>query len=66
MNLACKAVLETVTDMDYASEEDVTTYNNEPTDPYGEAIEKDPIAVIRSVVRIVSTYFSHFSQGILF
>jgi hypothetical protein len=53
VNLVCKAVLETVTDMDNASEEDdvaAVTYNNVLTDPYGEAVEKDPIAVICSVV----------------
>jgi hypothetical protein len=46
--------------MDMASEEsDVAgvTYDA-PDNTFCETIEKDPIAVIHNVVRIVSTYFS--------
>jgi hypothetical protein len=59
VNLACKAVLEMITDMDYASEESdvaAVTYNI-PTNTFCENIKKDPIAVICNVVQIVSTYF---------
>lgn len=60
MNLACKAVLDNITDMDCASEEsDVAAVTYVPANTFCETIEKDPIAVIRNVIRIVSIYFSH-------
>lgn len=62
MNLACKAVLEKVTDMNCASEEPgVAAVTYAPVSTFCESIEKDPIAVIRNVVRIVSDCFSHYS-----
>ena len=58
MNLACKAVLEKVTDMDCAGEEsDMTIATYAPAGTFDANIINDPIAVICNVVCIVSNHF---------
>ena len=58
MNLACKAVLEKITDMDCAGEEsDMTIATYVPAGTFGANIINDPIAVIRNVICIVSNRF---------
>ncbi|KAH8993548.1 hypothetical protein EDB86DRAFT_2805547, partial [Lactarius hatsudake] len=57
VNLACKAVLGAITNMDLANEDsDITAVVHDdyaPTNDFGEAMSKDPIAVIHNVVRII-------------
>jgi hypothetical protein len=51
VNLACKAVLDKVTDMSCAGKEaDVTAVTYAPASTLCGTFEKDPIAVIRNVV----------------
>lgn len=54
MNLACKAVLTLITKMEYASEQ-ATDYvpGGVPAVSVMEAIDRDPIATMRSLIRTV-------------
>ena len=65
MNLACKAVLGAITNMDFAHQDSdvaVVTHDHTPADCFDEAIAKGPVAVIRTVIRIISTllFSEHF------
>lgn len=54
VNLACKAVLSTITNLDYAAE-NANDYVPEPVetepDTFIDAVFRDPIATVRSLVR---------------
>lgn len=55
VNLACKAVLSALTNLDYAAEPSTDaeyTYSLE-------AIENDPIATLRALIRVVSLHILH-------
>ena len=54
VNLACKAVLTSITNMEYASEQ-ATEYVLEgmPADSVMNVIDRDPIATLRSLIRTV-------------
>ena len=50
VNLACQAVLGALTNLDYARE----PQTNEEQTSFLEAVEKDPIATLRALIRTVS------------
>jgi len=57
VNLACKAILGEITNMGYANEDlDITevVHDNWSAENFSAAISKDPIALIRTVIRLVS------------
>ena len=56
MNLACQAVLKSITDMDFAAE---GAADYVPATAGG---ERDPIAMIRTVVRVVSIFMTSPSR----
>lgn len=55
VNLACKAILAAITNMKFAEQgaEDFVPTKSMPTDFRG-AIKRDPIATVRTLVRVVS------------
>ena len=57
VNLACKAILKAITDMDFATENANEFVPDGPSaTTFVDAIDRDPIATIRSVIRAVSSH----------
>lgn len=65
MHLACKAILAAITDLDFAS---IDANHFEPrgdeATSFMDALDRDPIATIRSIVRQVG--FQLFNSSLLF
>jgi hypothetical protein len=64
VNLSCKAVLSVFTRMDFASE-DAALYEPPPghleaSASFFDAIDRDPIASLRSAIRNVGHYFNSY------
>jgi hypothetical protein len=54
VNLACQAVLAALTNLDYAREP-ITT---EEQVTFLDAVDKDPVATVRALIRVVRSYYS--------
>ena len=62
VNLACKAVLEKVTDMNCAGDESAVTMTAyAPANTFDPPINNDPIVMIRNLIRTVSNCLSYCS-----
>jgi hypothetical protein len=54
VNIACQAVLDAITDMDYALEQaDNFVPPEVPANTFVDALERDPVATVRSLIKEV-------------
>lgn len=59
VNLACKAVLAAITNLDFAADTSAEYVPHGPSSrSFSDALRRDPIATVRSLIRSVSIYIS--------